>query len=337
MNKDQHSEQEIWMTKFLAGEASPAEERQLKDWIAESQSNEAQFAKMKQVFAWSKKHYLPQQHQHLDIDVDREWQHFASRLEQTQGAGKTVMFDISNQWLRVAAAVVLVVVSGFVINYLLTRPADTIYQTAENAMEFSLPDGSVVTLNRNTKLTYGPQYGATTREVILQGEAFFDVVADGKIPFVVKVEETLVRVVGTSFGVQGYAGRPALEVTVVTGKVNVATKGIDQPLQLEAGEKAIYSRNSRELKKHVNKDPNFLSWKTKELIFNAAPLQEVLTAVGFTYGVEITVSTPLADSCRVTVSFSNQSLEAVLKVLQSTLDLTYRTVGKKIEIVEAGC
>jgi len=339
LNQDQHNEEETLIAKYLAGETSSAEEQRLHEWVAESKENEAQLGRARQAFALTKMHYAPDAHQQLNIDVDLEWQRFISRIETSKGDQKTFIFNfpLSNQWLKVAASIVLVVVSGFVANYLLTRPVDTIYQTAENTEMFSLPDGSVVTLNRYSKLTFAEDFGKNIREVTLEGEGFFEVVPDTANPFVVQVDKTLVRVLGTSFSVQGYLTRPSLEVTVATGRVAVATKDINQEVQLETGERAIYSRNSRELKKQVNEDANFLSWKTKQLIFNAANLQEVVAAVGFTYGVEIVVSTAIPDSCKVTVSFDNQSLDAILNVLKSTLDLTYRTIGKKIEIVEAGC
>lgn len=339
MNQDHYSEEETLIAKYLAGEATPAEQRHLHEWIAESKENEVHFGKAKQAFTWSKMHYAPDAHQGLDIDVDLEWQRFVRQVSTKEQDRKTFVLHSSqsNSWLKVAAVIVLVVAVGFVVNLLLTRSSDIFFQTAENTEVISLPDGSVVTLNRNSKLSYTEEFGRTTREVNLEGEGFFEVVPDAANPFVVKVDKTLVSVLGTSFSVQGYAGRPALEVTVATGKVNVANRGINQSVRLEAGERAIYSRSSRELKKQINEDPNFLSWKTKKLTFNAASLQEVITAVGFTYGVEITLSASVADSCKVTVSFDNQSLEAVLHVLKSTLDLTYRRAGKKLEIVEAGC
>lgn len=341
MKQDHHSEEEALIAKYLSGEATAVEEQQLLTWTAQHKANEAYFQEVKQVYTLSKMHGVPHKHQHLDIDVDLEWQRFKARVAtdaaQKQKESFSIKYPLSNQWLKIAAALLLVLVSGFVANYLLTRTGDTVYQTAENMRTITLPDGSVVALNRNSKLTYAEGFGKINRQVTLEGEGFFEVVPDATKPFEVRVDKTLVSVLGTSFGVQSYAYRPSLEVTVVTGKVQVATMGANQQVLLRAGERAVYVRNSHELKKEINEDPNFLSWKTKKLTFDAATLQEVVSAIGFTYGVEITISASVTDSCKVTVSFDNQSLDAVLNVLKSTLDLTYRKTANRIEIVEAGC
>jgi ferric-dicitrate binding protein FerR (iron transport regulator) len=87
----------------------------------------------------------------------------------------------------------------------------------------------------------------------------------------------------------------------------------------------------------VNQDVNFLSWNTGRLVFVENDLRSVLETLKKTYHADIVIRTDIPVSCIVTVTFDQQSLESVLKVLESTLNLKYVINGNTVEITEAGC
>lgn len=337
MSDNNHSEETLLIAKHLSGETTSAEEEVLQKWIALSSENEQLYLKFKRIYEVSGKVYDRSGADALDIDVEKEWDHFEKEVELK---GRTIEFKPqtkSGMWLRIAAALLLLMVSGVVINYFVGKGGEQIYQTAENTEIITLPDGSTVSLNRNSTLIVKNSFAEKNRGVELLGEAFFEVVPDPQLPFVIEVSDAEVTVLGTSFNVQNLEGENEVEVIVETGIVKLEAKEVSQSVELNAGEKGVFRRNEKELISHQNTDVNFLSWKTKNVVFNNTDLKSVVETLQSTYGVEITISAEVSADCEITVTFENQSLEAVLKVLQSTLGLTYKWVGNKIEITGAGC
>jgi ferric-dicitrate binding protein FerR (iron transport regulator) len=94
---------------------------------------------------------------------------------------------------------------------------------------------------------------------------------------------------------------------------------------------------SHELSSGINKDINFLSWNTRKIVFTEDDLQTVVATLNKIYHANISIATDIPASCIVTVTFDQQSLEAILNVLETTLNLTLRTSGNQIEITAAGC
>ena len=106
---------------------------------------------------------------------------------------------------------------------------------------------------------------------------------------------------------------------------------------LEPGDKAIVRKKEGEIVVQENKNPNLLAWKTRTLHFNDTPLYEIIDVLEKFYHKKIRVLNPEINNCRVTATFQGQSLEAVLMVLQSTINITARPKGNTIEISGTGC
>jgi len=174
------------------------------------------------------------------------------------------------------------------------------------------------------------------RGIELKGEAFFEVESNQALPFIISTGKTSVEVVGTSFNVQAYANNPFQEVVVTSGKVKFFSDS-QHIVTLNPGEKGTYHKASILLSKTKNKDPNFLSWKTKKIVFSNLGLTEVIKTINRIYNSEIIISAEVKETCAVTVTFENQSLESILNVLKSTLNLKFEANGNKILITGAGC
>ncbi|MBK7131283.1 MAG: FecR domain-containing protein [Bacteroidales bacterium] len=102
-------------------------------------------------------------------------------------------------------------------------------------MVISLPDGSKISLNRNSQLTYRENFGKKNRNVKLTGEAFFEIAPDASKPFIIDAGKADVRVVGTSFNVITNNTESEVEVYVKTGKVILSDKSGSQSIALEPG------------------------------------------------------------------------------------------------------
>ena len=140
---------------------------------------------------------------------------------------------------------------------------------------------------------------------------------------------------GTSFNVNAYNDNDKIEVVVNTGQVAVTKEGeLTERLILKPGNRGIFNKSDQSLKLIVNEDPNFLSWKTREFVFNDKSLEEIILTINKAYNSKITVPDDSLIEKRITVSFSNQSLDAILNVLSATLDLNIRENNGEIVLTE---
>lgn len=323
--------------RHLAGEASSEEERQLRTWLAQLPENERYYDDLKKVFELGSAH-LTQKKQEIDVDINQEWKKFVQTVEKKEAPVRTLIQENSSwPWLRIAATFFLIAVSGFVINYFIFKNSDINFQTADSTRLITLPDGSTITLNKYSELSYSSDFGEQSRNVKLTGEAFFEIKHDVQKPFIITVNNVAVEVVGTSFNVQGYDSRKEIEVTVQTGAVKFSMPELNKEIKLVAGQKGTYSKVAMELSSANNVDINFLAWKTRKLVFTESDLKSVVETLNKTYQVSISLPANIPSSCVVTVIFDHQSLESVLTVLETTLNIKYRINGDRVEIISAGC
>jgi transmembrane sensor len=106
---------------------------------------------------------------------------------------------------------------------------------------------------------------------------------------------------------------------------------------LKAGTSGTYAYGSKSLQIQPIADPNNLSWKTRDLYFENTPLNEAAKLVGRVYNVRIEIANQELAFCPITVTFSEQSLESVLSVLERTLDLEVSRAGDDILLDGPGC
>ena len=329
--------QDELIIRHLTGEASAEEEKQLQLWRAQLPENGKYYDDLKKVFELSTNHLTQTKHE-MDVNVNQEWERFVSTIEKKEAPVRTLVSENQTRpWLRIAATLLLIVASGFVINYFVFRNTDVKFQTSDITQSVILPDGSTIILNKHSELSYASSFGETNRVVTLKGEAFFEIERDTQKPFVINIGNAEVEVLGTSFNVQGYNDRKEIEVTVQTGLVKFSVPEVNKEVKLEAGQKGIYSKASKGLKSDANPDINFLAWNTRKLVFTENDLQTVIETLNRTYQVNITLPESIPASCVVTVTFDHQSLESVLNVLKTTLNLEYRMNGNQVEILSAGC
>jgi transmembrane sensor len=333
MTKWDHDSINELITKYLAGETSVHEQKELSAWINSSPENQRHYNDLKKTFDLTESHFTVRSPEHLNINLDREW----DRFTETTGIRTTTRhLSPAQLFLRIAATILLIMATGGILYYF-TSPGTTAYQTAGNKKTITLPDGSKVTLNRYTFLSHSNDFSDKDRTVNLDGEAFFDVPPDANRPFIILAEKTKIQVLGTSFNVNAYDSLQSVEVIVQTGIVSLQPKTGDQKLQLVAGQIGVYSKSNGQLASEPNKDVNFLSWNTQRLVFVENDLRSVIETLERTYHADIRISTDIPASCIVTVTFDKQTLESVLKVLENTLNLKYTIVGNTVEITEAGC
>lgn len=276
-------------------------------------------------------------------DLDAEWVLLKKKIpgfEKDSQIGKTVEFSRPVRFYayRIAAVLVLGLVLTFSWIYV-TRNMGTVRVLAEDqAVELILEDGTEVTVNRHSSLRYSKSFDQGERKVYLTGEAWFDVARDTSKPFIIDAGDALVEVLGTSFNVNAYRENPTVEICVESGLVALSAKADQKDLiVMMAGSGGSYNKSLKQLKLIPTPDPNSISWKTKELYFDGTSLRDVCALVSKVYGVSMVIMNEDLASCPITVTFSDQSLDSVLKVLEVTLDLRITRTGEKIRLDGERC
>ncbi len=192
-------------------------------------------------------------------------------------------------------------------------------------LEVTLPDGSIIILNRNTELSYRASFGKSGRNVSLSGEAFFKITSGAGNPFTVDAGTALVKVLGTSFNVITNNPDSAVEVFVRTGQVMVSDNSGNKTLVLDPG--YVGTMDSKLSGKSLNKDPNYLAWNTGLLIYDGQKLDIVFRDLKRVYNMEIVADDPSILDETWTSPINNQAQDTIIRLICASFNLSYTKDG----------
>lgn len=301
--------------KTFEGRATPAEQEELRQWLAQNPEHTVQYKAQERL--WKLTAPIPAS----EVDTDAAWQKVRTKLRPSQRREAKVI-PLYRQALRVAAAVVILIGMIWLMKlYFFPYYGMQVVESGSGKMTVILPDGSRVWLNKESILAYEPDFDGATRAVHLEGEAFFEVTRNPQQPFVIEAEAARTQVLGTSFNLRAYPEEQTVELTVATGKVAFsATKGTAEAI-VAAGFGAILSKQANNIAKYAVTGKNAWAWKTEKLQFDGMPLREVLAALGRYYNVRLQLQKPALGNCRFTGTFQNAELQEVLQVLEASLQI----------------
>lgn len=323
------------VVRFLSEELSGEEMLQFREALAEDPDLEMRLDEFKKL--WDSMDGMAGQGSY---DMDAEWDLMRGKIPdflEDAGAGAKVR-SLLHYTYRIAAVLVTGLVFAFAWIYVSRYAGTEVVTAGMEAVELMLEDGTQVVLNRESKIRYKKHLNGESREIRLAGEAWFDVARDTSRPFIIDAGAAMVEVLGTSFNVNAYRGNPLVEIMVESGVVAVSAKeDRGDQIVLKAGNSGSYNSSSHELRLEPSFNPNKISWKTRELYFDDTPLKEAAKLIEKVYGVSIRIPEPGPAACPITVSFSDQSLESVLNVLEVTLDLKISRSGESYILEGTAC
>ena len=191
-----------------------------------------------------------------------------------------------------------------------------------------LDDGTKVWVNAETKLKYPVVFVGDRREVVLEGEAFFDVAKNEK-PFIVKTSFGDVRVLGTAFGISAYASEPESYTTLVRGKVSVEREGI-KPVVILPGEQVVTFKDGKMIKQEVDVE-EFVGWKDGIYVFKEKSLGEIMKTLERWYNISV----DFQDKSLVDLPFTGNlkrydDINVFFDALTRTGDMKYRVEGNQV-------
>ena len=318
MNKNKN----INLARFLAGEMNVKEEIAFR---REVESNPKQLSELKNMEKTWK--YFDANPSGRNGDSGKAWNKLYKRLEEDGLLENPSVVTGTRRVLpalRVAASILVILALGIpafyfgVIRNNNSEPLSNSY-AEKGFLTVDLPDGSRVYLNEGAEISYPPVF-IREREVKLKGEAFFEVMSDPVNPFIVRSGNVVVSVLGTSFNVKQSKQSPNVEVYVKTGKVRMSVGNSGQFITLESGE--VGETESQNLTRSIQKDPNYISWKTKNFKFVDAELMGVLQELEDSYHVTIHTQVTDLHNMKITTSYSEQSIDAILETIGTAFGLT---------------
>lgn len=266
--------------------------------------------------------------------------HSIQQFEMVQAQKRTskkLLFAPVIRW-SAAAILIFAILGIFYLNLNKTRSIETAELAFKNERTkrgdrktIVLSDGSKVTINAQSTLSFPEHFEAGRREVYLNGEAFFEVVKNPESPFIVKTRKVETQVLGTSFNVNSYDDLSTASVAVVTGKVNVKnTKG--SALILTPTEMGLIESEKSEIQK-TSFDPDAVTgWKDGMLFFAKSDFNEVFRKIEIWYDVEIIVEGNNLPKGRYSGAFKNEKLEDVMQGIAFTSGFKFQIKGKQIII-----
>jgi len=366
MNNDRLTE---LISRKLSGEATATELEELQHWL-QSNPGDQYFTEILLTY-W---HHRPDQHVSLDHAPD---QHFAHILEmaadsQEEPAPRPGLLRRIGKFA--VAATVLAAIAGAAWIFI-PKKANRVLaaDTKRNEVmagkgirsKMVLPDGSQVWLNSDSKLEYAENFIGTTREVNLEGEAYFDVVKDAKRPFIVHTSAIDIKVLGTSFNVKSYPQEKTIETTLIRGMIEVINKNKPQApkIILRPKEKLVFNKLAEEInelparnQKEIERDtshhktmaiaitalpPNVAdssltetSWVYNRLIFEGDSFREVAVKMERWFNIKINFKNEKIANYRLSGSFDRETIDEALRALKYIAPFNYKINNNEVDITD---
>jgi transmembrane sensor len=311
------------IAKNLAGEISEEEKGELENWINESAENKKTYQESES--AWkltaNKATYTP--------NTDKAWNKINKKIN-------TPVMELNTPKRKlklglIAAIFIGVVAVGSILNYSL-KENYTIYTASNQVGHFTLLDGSEIWLNKNSEIKLKENFNTKNREVILNGEAFFEVKRDDQKPFVISTKLSKTTVLGTSFSVKGFDASPLNILNVKTGKV-AFTNGTEKEIFI-AGERG--ELNNKEIIKG-SVGINDFAWQKGIFSFNNVSLKKIASELNQNYAVAIQFENTGLENCLFTGDLTTRNLEQNLEALAITNNLSYAKKNDVIVFSGEGC
>jgi transmembrane sensor len=201
-----------------------------------------------------------------------------------------------------------------------------------------LSDSSIIWLRGNSSIIYPEKFNGDIRNVKLQGEALFEVTRDPDHPFVIQCGGLMAKVLGTSFNIK--SSETHIEVLVLTGEVQLSSKGVSDPLIVRPNERVVYDEAENQMEKFTARE-NEKTAKTSgteySMRFNATRMEEIIRRIEGKFDVRVSLSDERLGNCTITADFTDQPLDRTLNMISQTLEIKYEINGTSVAMEGVGC
>ncbi len=287
-----------------------------------------------------------------DESLEYNWAAIAAGIEEKEGLVRSM--KTTRKWSLVAASFVLLILAGLggywwaihswgeqtdVANMISTRP--------DSRSKISLPDGTTVWLNSDSKIAYNKHYGERKREITLEGEAFFDVAHNADIPLIVHAKGLDIQVLGTVFNVTAYAQDSQVTTSLISGAVELSAPSKpgwrvllkpNQKVSVAVDPLALQTIDSAWSKANVHPETSDtctlkpephskiipeVSWVDNKLVFYQEPFGSLASRMDRWYRVHFQIEDKELEKATLTGIFDRESLSQALTALQLSCHFHY--------------
>lgn len=308
-------------TKYLSAESTLEETEEIGHYLEDEYYLDL-FLKINE--AWIKAGKKADQH---DYDLNRG---LILLREQTLAESSVKTLKLHGTWkkhLAYAAAVATVFLTVFFYLYVQEKPEQliTAYAQPGTIREFQLPDGSSITLNAGSQLSYPVRFKGDIRKVYLKGEALFRVKSDHKHPFIVQANGYATKAVGTVFNIKAFPDENHVAIALLKGRVLISNQGHTlQDLALQAGQILFADIQTGQTSIETLNKELVMSWREHKLSFKACPFSEVINSISRRYGIQIKYDQHRFKNCKVTANFTTETINEVFEALKFALQFNYQ-------------
>lgn len=340
----------LLVTKKLAGEASPQELQELDALLQADEHLRERYTILQQYFAENAQRSSSNAEQALQRTLGRIRLQPAAAAATTPVKKRSALLRSMYIGTGVAAAVVLLLGVSWLfrqqqpVRQLAETAADTTtWQNRQNGKAtkaiLELTDGSKIWLNADSKLTYPEVFTGASREVYLEGEAFFEVANNVARPFIIHLHKGTIKVLGTSFNIRAYENEP-VQTSVTTGKVafipkydGVSNKKPDTIL-ITPDVKVSFTQQTGNVVKETTTSADDKAWTEGRLVFRNATLESISMELERTFGKKVQFNAEAPKQYRLTGSFEHNSLPEIMFYLARSRSFHYEITDSTLLINE---
>jgi transmembrane sensor len=327
-------------TKSLSGEASPGELKELETLLATDAKAMARYRMLQQF--WNQHEAISQPA--VEEALQKLFGQMGLTPTDAQQEEAPVVPMRTKWWKRVAVAAAAIIVASTAYWYIARNDKDPSkdslvekHNARGTKSTIELTDGSKIWLNADSKIKYPSVFAGNTREVYLNGEAFFEVAKNPSKPFIIHLANGTVRVLGTSFNIRAYDNEKVVETSVATGKVAFIPK---YQAKLQKQDTLFITPNNKVrylLKEDLANVVTTIAaedkaWTEGRLIFRGITFDEIAIELERYFGKEVRFVDEEMKSKRLTGSFQNNSLDEIMFYLSKSTDFNYKITNSELLI-----
>lgn len=311
--------EEINIHRYLTGQATKEEEKELLDWLKASPENRRIFFELKTI--WNIRPAFN------GGDTSQSVQHSLDLLNERINAENKKTFTSSVKkrlllWSSVAAVFCIALL--YITNYIVSPATSVLYTytntNVDSVKQIILDDGSFVWLNYNASLTCPKSFAGNNRSVELSGNAFFEVTKDSLHPFIVVTDSYRIKVLGTSFSVNTDDSQGRGETVLLEGAVQLEKKEDEAIVVLRPGQQALYSKDFKEMNINEIDVRQHTLWRFGLVSISNVSIEDIITSIEDTFHVKIQMDITNLMQKRYNFSFkrSNGPAEAIKQIYYLT-------------------
>lgn len=354
-----HTEFKTLLSKFEAGNCSQEERTRLTEMVSDFGTSELLKTAMTSEIS-----EFENEHSEVQADYKHMFEEIKNVISTRQKQARTRTLTKNSNLIRIAALIVLAFIFGGTLSYFLFN---SVNKTPESFCEVTspmgstsqvlLPDHSSVWLNAGSKIRYSTSFNKENRFVYLEGEGYFKVAKNKKVPFVVDADGFEVKAVGTEFNVKAYKNDETIETTLVEGKVNLMHTTVKKMnnVYLAPNQKATFYKKKEDItievvkkieeKKELNYIPELrlvinpnidpeaiISWKEHRLIIEREQLGTLAEILGRKYNFNFEFKSEDIKNISFSGTLEDETLQQVMNVIKLSSPIDFEIVGKTVII-----